>query len=69
MFALEIVYLTTVANCVLLATTWPDSTGLIFALAALVVAACESAVGLGTLVVLYRFDKTIEYGGFETLRG
>jgi NADH-quinone oxidoreductase subunit K len=43
--------------------------GQIYALMILVTAACESAVGLGILLVLFKNDNSIEFLQFTELRG
>lgn len=43
--------------------------GQIYALIILVSAACESAVGLGILLVLFKFDNSINFKDFNELRG
>ena len=43
--------------------------GQIYALIILITAACESAVGLGILLVLFKNDYTINFKNFTELRG
>ena len=43
--------------------------GQIYALVILITAACESAVGLGILLVLFKNDYTINFKNFTELRG
>lgn len=43
--------------------------GQVYALTILVAAACESAIGLGILLVLFKFDNTINFNEFNELRG
>jgi len=43
--------------------------GHIFALILIVLAAAESAVGLGLLVVLFRVRKSIKFSMYQELRG
>lgn len=43
--------------------------GQIYALFILIGAACESAVGLGILLILFRFDTKIQLGAFTKLKG
>lgn len=43
--------------------------GQIYALLLLVLAAAESAIGLGILVILYRFGKTVDCQEYEELKG
>lgn len=44
-------------------------TGQIYALSILIIAACESAVGLGILLILFKNDNTINLENFTELRG
>lgn len=46
-----------------------DPKGHIYALLLVVLAAAESAVGLGILIVLYRFGKSIEFSSYNKLVG
>lgn len=43
--------------------------GQVYALTVLVSAACESAVGLGILLILFKFDNSINFNDFTELRG
>jgi len=46
-----------------------DPKGQIYALILLIAAAAESAIGLGVLVVLYKFGKSIDFADYQELRG
>lgn len=43
--------------------------GQIYAILLLIIVACESAIGLGILIVLYHKKKTINFDNFTELRG
>jgi len=43
--------------------------GQIYALSILIIAACESAIGLGLLLILFKHDNTINLENFNELRG
>ena len=43
--------------------------GQIYALSILIIAACESAIGLGILLILFKNDNTINLENFTELRG
>ena len=43
--------------------------GQIYALSILIIAACESAIGLGILLILFKNDNTINFENFTELRG
>jgi NADH:ubiquinone oxidoreductase subunit K len=46
-----------------------DPKGQIYAILLLILAAAESAVGLGLLIVLYRFGNSIEFQAYQKLKG
>jgi NADH-quinone oxidoreductase subunit K len=43
--------------------------GQIYALVLLIIVACESAIGLGILLILYKNENTISFNDFCRLRG
>jgi NADH-quinone oxidoreductase subunit K len=43
--------------------------GQVYGILLLIIAACESAIGLGILIVLFYTKKTIKYSDFTELRG
>jgi len=69
MLAIEIVYLSVVVSFIILDRTVADAQGMIYALVLLITAASESALGLGILIVLFRFGGSIEFGSYESLGG
>jgi NADH:ubiquinone oxidoreductase subunit K len=52
-------------------TAWlnQDPLGQIFSLLLVVLAAAESAIGLGILIVLYRFGLSIDFIQYQELKG
>jgi NADH-quinone oxidoreductase subunit K len=46
-----------------------DIQGQIYALTLVVLAAAESAIGLGILIVLYKFGKSIDFNNYQLLKG
>ena len=46
-----------------------DPKGQIYAILLLVLAAAESAIGLGVLIVLYRFGASIDFHEYQELKG
>ena len=46
-----------------------DPKGQIYAIILLVIAAAESAIGLGMLIVLYRFGQSIDFEDYQELKG
>lgn len=69
MMATELMYLGAIASLVFYGVLTLDPQGLLFGLLLLIVAACESAIGLGILIVLYRFGRTIDLDDYQTLGG
>jgi NADH-quinone oxidoreductase subunit K len=69
MMCVELMYLGAITSFVLLGTVCQDSRGSIYGLLLLILAACESAVGLGILIVLYRFGRSIDFNDYEELGG
>jgi NADH:ubiquinone oxidoreductase subunit K len=69
MMSVELMYLGAITSFVLYGTVAHDVHALIFGLLFLILAACESAVGLGILIVLYRFGNSIDFLNYEQLGG
>ena len=69
MMSVELMYLGAVTSFVLYGTVAHDSRGSIYGLLLLILAACESAIGLGILIVLFRFGKTIDFADYQQLGG
>jgi len=69
MMSVELTYLGAILSFVLCYAVCKDGRGAIYSLALLILAACESAIGLGILIVLYRFGRSIAFFSFEQLGG
>lgn len=69
MLCVELMYLGAISSFVLYGTVCHDSRGSVYGLLLLVLAACESAVGLGILIVLHRFGRSVEFSAYEELGG
>lgn len=69
MMSIELMYLGAVSSFVLYGTTSHDPRGAIYGLLLLILAACESAIGLGILIVLYRFGRAIDFNSYQQLGG
>jgi NADH-quinone oxidoreductase subunit K len=69
MLCIEIMYLGITVCFLIVSTTTADPKGQIYALVLLIVAAAESSVGLGILVVLYKFGKSIDFQDYQELKG
>ena len=69
MMCIELMYLGAISSFVLYGTTMHDAQASAYGLFFLILAACESAVGLGILIVLYRFGRSIAFSDYEQLGG
>ena len=69
MLCIEIMYLGITVCFLIVSTITVDPKGQIFALILLIVAAAESSVGLGLLVVLFKFGKSIDFKDYQELKG
>jgi len=67
MMSVEVMYLGAVMSFVLYSVAFKDSDAAIYALLILIFAACESAVGLGLLIVLYRFGASVTFDAHSSL--
>jgi NADH:ubiquinone oxidoreductase subunit K len=68
MFCIELMYLGITICFIIIAVYTADPKGQIYALLLLVLAAAESAIGLGILIVLYRFGKSIDFQNYQELK-
>jgi NADH:ubiquinone oxidoreductase subunit K len=69
MFCIELMYLGITICFIIISISTADPKGQIYALLLLVIAAAESAIGLGVLIVLYRFGNSIEFNNYQELKG
>jgi NADH-quinone oxidoreductase subunit K len=69
MMSVELMYLGAISSFVLYGTAAHDTLASIFGLLFLILAACESAIGLGILIVLYRFGNSIDFKDFAQIGG
>lgn len=69
MFCIELMYLGVTFCFILVAFSTLDPKGQIYSLFFLVIAAAESAIGLGILIVLYRFGNSIDFERYQELKG
>ena len=69
MMCVEIMYLGAVTSFVFYGLAFHDVTAAIYGLLILIFAACESAVGLGLLISVYRFGRTIGFNALISLGG
>lgn len=69
MFCIELMYLGITICFILVSIASADPKGQIYAILLLILAAAESAIGLGVLIVLYRFGNSIEFQAYQKLKG
>jgi NADH-quinone oxidoreductase subunit K len=69
MFSIELMYLGITISFILVSVASADPKGQIYAMVLLILAAAESAIGLGILIVLFRFGKSIDFESYQELRG
>ena len=69
LFSIEIMYLGITLSFIILSITTGDPKGQIYAIILLIIAAAESAIGLGMLIVLYKFGRSIDFENYQELKG
>jgi NADH-quinone oxidoreductase subunit K len=69
LFSIEIMYLGITLAFIIISISTGDLKGQIYAILLLIIAAAESAIGLGILIVLYRFGKSINFEDYQELKG
>lgn len=67
--SVELRYLGIITSFVLYGQATNDPRGAIYGLLLLIRAACESAIGLGIIIVLYRFGRSIDFAAYQELGG
>lgn len=69
MLSIELMYLGIITAFLIVSSATFDPKGQIYALVLLILAASESSIGLGMLIVLYRFGNSIEFSEYQSLKG
>lgn len=69
MLNIELIYLGIVTGFAVLSIIFNDFFGQIYALVILILAAAESAVGLGILIVLFKYGQTVDFSIYQELKG
>jgi NADH-quinone oxidoreductase subunit K len=69
MLCVELIYINLMILFITLSFIYLDLKTQIFSLVLLILAASESVVGLGLIVVLYRLGKSINFYDYQELRG
>ena len=67
LLCIELMYFGVVVFFILTSLAFDNPEGQIYALLSVILAASESAIGLGILIVLYRFGGTIDVTAYEKL--
>lgn len=69
LFSIELMYLGIISTYLLLSVVTKITLGQIYGLIILIIAASESAVGLGILITLYRWGRNLEFNSYDELSG
>ena len=69
LFSIEIMYLGITLGFIVISIMTGNPMGQIYAIILLIIAAAESAIGLGMLIVLYRFGQSINFEDYQELKG
>lgn len=67
MMSVEVMYVGAVSSFVLYGVALKDVNALTYGLLVLIFAACESAVGLGLLLILYRYGRAVSFEAHASL--
>ena len=69
MMCAELMYLGVISSFALYGALTENVDAQIYALILLILAACESAIGLGLLIALYRFGRSVDFESYQQLGG
>jgi NADH-quinone oxidoreductase subunit K len=69
MLSIEVMYLGIITGFAIVSIITYNYFCQIYALAALILAASESAIGLGILIVLFKFGRNVDFTTYEELKG
>jgi len=69
MICVELMYFGLISAFVIFSQYIESTEGAVYGLLLIVVVACESAVGLGMLILVYRFGRSIEFSAYDELHG
>lgn len=70
MLNLELTYVSLIILFTLESTLYNNTIeGWVMALLLIVIAACESAIGLGLLIIISKYEQTIDFVEFQKLKG
>ena len=69
MMCAELMYLGVISSFAFYGILANDSAAQVYSLILLILAACESAIGLGLLIALHRFGHAVDFASYEQLGG
>lgn len=69
MFSIELMYLGLTLSFIVIGFDLGEIKAEIISIIYLVIAAAESAIGLGILIILFRFGKSINHEDYQVLKG
>lgn len=69
LLCIELMYFAIVLSFIFVSAAYNDPKGQIYALIFVILAASESAIGLGILIVLYRLGQTIDFKDYQEIQG
>jgi NADH-quinone oxidoreductase subunit K len=69
MLSIEVMYLGIITGFAVISIVTCNHSSQVYALSALILAASESAVGLGILIVLFKFGRNVDFTTYEELKG
>lgn len=69
MLCIELMYVGIVVSFTLISIFTNDAKGQLYAITVLILAASESAIGLGLLIVLFRKANSVSFEAYQELRG
>jgi NADH-quinone oxidoreductase subunit K len=68
MLSVELFYFGLINTLVITSLINGNMLGQIYALTLLIVAASESAIGLGILIVLFKYNRTVDFSDYQELK-
>jgi len=68
MLSVELFYFGLINTLVITSQINNDMLGQIYALTLLIIAASESAIGLGILIVLFKYNRTVDFSDYQELK-
>lgn len=69
LLSIELMYLGIIFSFLVLARLQNSTYPYVWSLVILIIAACESAIGLGIIVTIYKRNKNINFSHYQSLHG